>query len=328
MPTDGPGPPRPPVTVVDPSAPAPAPGPPGPPEPALWRPGRRTWSVVAGGLALVVAVTAVRGEVGRAHARAAAARRALAGAGVLALRIGGPGPSTSLPGVATVGLRLVNDGPRPVRLEAASLDVAGWTVVLPAEPIDPAGSALLDLRRRVDCAGVEALPDPALLRLSVRTADGRTRPLPLGLGPQDGADPARQVRTELNATPRRACGLLSAADALSLQTDSTHALRARRAVRLAVQVRNASTRPLTLLTVRGLDGLSVAGTGRLPLRLAARGSTPLALELTLAGCGPRPRQARLALTVVGGGAAYAEVAAPLDRRAVQSLGALGVHRCR
>ena len=210
MDTDRVGLPRPPVTIVDPAAPhrvgaAPADDRAGPP---VWRPGRRTWAAVVTSLVAVAAPSAGRDALDARHATQVAARRADRAAAVVAVRIDGPGGSSTLDGAASVGLRLINAGPQPVRLEAARLDVDGWDARLPADPVGAGAGALLELRRQVDCATVDRLQDPASVLVRLRTADGRSHDVSLGLTPQDAADPARQIREALFSAPRRACGLL------------------------------------------------------------------------------------------------------------------------
>ena len=96
-----------------------------------------------------------------------------------------------------------------------------------------------------------------------------------------------------------------------------------------VPVANTSARPLTLLSVRGIDGLAVVSASRLPLSLAAGRGSRFAMVLSLADCRtPRLRQARIAVTLRGEGAAYAETDTDLGAAAVAAVNGLGAHRCR
>ena len=328
MNTDRVGLPRPAVTIVDPAAPRCAQtGDQG--RPPVWRPGGRTWAVVGGTLVVVVALSAGRHALVTRHASRVAARRATLAAAVVAVRIGGPGGRDSAGGAASVGIRLVNAGPRPVRLEAARLDVGGWTARLPAEPVGAGASALLELRRKVECATVDRLRSPAIVLVTVRTADGRSHDTSLGLGPQDAADPARQVREALFSAPRRACGLLPPIDAFAVDLAHTSTSQRPGSVRTVLPIANTSSRPLTLLSVRGINGLAVVSASRLPMLLPPGRGSRFAMVLTLADCrDPRLRQARIAVTLRGEGADYAETDTDLGAAAVAAVNGLGVRRCR
>ena len=328
MDTDRVGLPRPAVTIVDPAAPHRA-GAVDLVRPPVWRPGRRTWAAVVTSVLAMAALSAGRNALDARHAMQVAARRTALAAAVVAVRIGGPGGSSTLDSAAFVDLRLVNAGPRPVRLEAARLDVAGWLARLPAEPVGAGASALLELRREVDCASVERLPDPAIVLLTVRTADGRSHETSLGLGPQDAADPARQVREALFTAPRRACGVLPPIDAFAIDLAHASILRRPGSVLAVVPVANTSARPLTVLSVRGIDGLAVVSASPLPVSLAAGRGSRFAMVLSLADCRtPRLRQARIAVTLRGEGAAYAETDTDLGAATVAAVNGLGAHSCR
>lgn len=331
MDTDRVGLPRPAVTIVDPAAPRRAGAAPmgdrG--RPPLWRPGRRTWAVVGGTLVVVAALSAGRDALDARHASHVAARRAARAAAVVEIRIGGPGGSSTTGGAAVVGVRLVNAGPRPVRLETAQLDVEGWIVRLPAEPVGAGASTLLELRRQVDCPAVDRLRNPAIVLVTVRTEDGRSHSTSLGLGPQDAADPARQVREALFSAPRRACGVLPPIDAFAVDLAHTWTSRRPGSVLAVVPIANTSSRPLTLLSVRGIDGLAVVSASRLPVLLPAGRGSRFAMVLTLADCRtPLLRQARIAVTLRGEGADYAETETDLGAATVAAVNGLGAHRCR
>ncbi len=331
MDTDRVGPPRPAVTIVDPAAPHRAGAAPADDraDQKAWRPGRRTWAAVVTSVVAVAALSAGRDTLDARHATRVAARRAALAAAVVAVRIGGPGGSSTLDSAAFVDLRLVNAGPRPVRLEAARLDVEGWTARLPADPVGAGASALLELRRHVDCATVDRLPEPAIVLLTVRTSDGRSHETSLGLGPQDAADPARQIREALFTTPRRACGLLPPIDAFAVDLVHTSISRRPGSVLAVVPIANTSARPLTLLSVRGIDGLAVVSVSRLPVLLPAGRGSRFAMVLSLADCRtPQLQRARIAVTLRGVGAAYAETDTDLGAATVAAVNGLGAHRCR
>ena len=331
MDTDRVGLPRPAVTIVDPAAPhrvgaAPAVDRAGPP---AWRPGRCTWAAVVTSLVAVAALSAGRDALDARHATQVAARRADRAAAVVAVRIGGPGGSSTLDRAASVGLRLVNAGPQPVQLVAARLDVGGWIATLPTGPVGAGASALLELRRQIDCTTVDRLRDPAIMLVTVRTADGRSHDASLGLGPQDAADPARQIREALFSAPRRACGVLPPIDAFAVDLAHTSTSRRPGSVLAVVPIANTSSRPLTLLSVRGIDGLAVVSASKLPVLLPAGRGSRFAMVLTLADCRtPLLRQARIAVTLRGEGADYAETDTDLGSATVAAVNGLGAHRCR
>ena len=280
-------------------------------------------------MAALVAVVGVGSTGWAIVARRASLDAARQSAALVAVRIGGPGGSSTLGNTAYVDLWLVNAGPRPIQLEAARLDVDGWTARLPAEPVGAGSSVLLEVRRDVDCATVDSLKTPSIVRLTVRSADGRVRPASLGFGPQDAADPARQLRAALIQAPRRACGVLPPGESMTLDGERAVVTGRAGSVLLVIPVANSSSRPLSVLSIRGIDGLEIVSSTQLPVVLRPRGRQQLGLVLTLVDCRiAQLREARVAIMVRGDGSDYSEIETGLGAAAFAAVVSLEAHRCR
>ncbi len=168
-------------------------------------------------------------------------------------------------GTVTGPVRLLNDGPRDVRVLAAQLAGQRYD----AGVVVPAGDGtVVELRRTVRCpadgSAPQPEPEPTALRVRLETAAG-PREVPL---PGDGL-PIGSVHDSLQS----ACGYPPLRD--SLQLASTVVRLEERAAVLRVEVLNRGRRPLRLLSLvpaRGLQVQSVDGDpARLPVEIPPQG---------------------------------------------------------
>jgi hypothetical protein len=164
----------------------------------------------------------------------------------------------------TVTLHVRNDGPRAVTLTGAGM--GPWQLIAPAAV--PSGRDVpLRLVRRLRCpADPTRMPlesEPSALALDVRT-DAGPRAAVLAL---DGVP-----RERLPSAARRACGVLPVADSVRLVSNG--AVPQDRALRVALEVRNRSLLPRSLVDLAVAPGLAAEARDRSGRPLPASAAVP------------------------------------------------------
>jgi hypothetical protein len=307
--------PRPQVTVTDPRRPGAVLA---VEEPAPMRLGRRG-AAVLGAAALVGATALVAADVVRDR-RDAVEQRRLDGVVDVAFGEGGSGWASShdaRTGTGTVegAVRLVNHGPRAVRVVSASFgalrDDDGAT-------LGPGSAAVLVLQRTVRCPGdggpPPPEPEPRELRVLLETSAGTREVVLQGSGLPSGS---------LDDSVQHACLHPPLGD--SVQLASTVVRAEDRAVVLEVDIANAGRVPVRLLSLvpaRGLVVQSVSGDASgMPVVLPVR-----------SGRSPGVRTLQVRLGVVCGALLGADLLTPFeelsaivedeDRSQITSVGSL------
>lgn len=244
-----------------------------------WRPGKRSWSL----LAALVVLTAIVVPVGleRQHRADERALDADSVKGIALAPTGDPDAKAYPAGVVGIGLR--NDTDRAVTLVGLQVLADGYQPEVVDRPIKPNELISLQVKDTATCSPSLVRQTPESIRFTVRSARGRTATVTEPLIDTAGS--------ALNQTARERCGYRGTLEAF-LPSLSDPAQIVGRTLTVTAQLANTGRLRLVVTRLEAYPGVTVTTTPRLPLALpyaplaAAHGlgGTAVTFRLTIPDC--------------------------------------------
>jgi hypothetical protein len=254
-----------------------------------WRPGKRTWILLA--VLVVLAAIAVPVGLDRQHQADERALDSAAAKDVALAPTADPVVGAEpVPNVIGIGLR--NDTDQNVTLVGYHVQGAGYTAQQVDLPILPYEIVHLGVPDTATCAVTVLTKEPPSIRLRVRTSRGQVVTLT--------ADLVDAAGSALALGAQQRCGLRKPLDAFISQIIETSTIKGR-TLTVTTIVANTGRLPLRIASLESFPGVTVTTSRPLPLALPYTlldsshplTGTPLTFRLTVTDCAQATSPAQL-----------------------------------